>query len=171
MTIAESALGLLLVGAVAAVLWARGKGPGADLSRVSLSDAPRPSWTPPTKAQPYMAAFREAERRYGLPPNILVRMAQQESNFDPNAVSPAGAVGLMQIVPKWHPTVDPRDPFASIDYAGRYLRQLYDRFGNWPEALAAYNWGPTVLERKGLDQAPRETRRYVAAIAGDLGLA
>ncbi|HHJ14276.1 MAG TPA: lytic transglycosylase domain-containing protein [Gammaproteobacteria bacterium] len=118
-----------------------------------------------------MAAFREAERRYGLPPNILVRMAQQESNFDPNAVSPAGAVGLMQIVPKWHPTVDPRDPFASIDYAGRYLRQLYDRFGNWPEALAAYNWGPTVLERKGLDQAPRETRRYVAAIAGDLGLA
>lgn len=127
-------------------------------------------WTLPAAGKVWKHDFASAESLYNLPVNLLARVAQQESSFRPDVVSPAGAVGLMQIVPRWHPDVDPTDPIASIYYAGKYLRQLYNRFGTWSEALAAYNWGQGNLDRLGLSEAPAETRNYVADITGDLGL-
>ncbi len=131
---------------------------------------PAHDWRPPSKAAPYLGWFIDAENQYGLPRYLLARVAQAESNYNPNAESHAGAIGLMQIIPRWHPGVDPLDPKASIYYAAQYLRKLYNRFGTWPMALAAYNWGQGNLSSKGFDRAPRETRNYVAKIAGDLRL-
>jgi len=78
-----------------------------------------------------------------------------------STVSSAGAIGIAQFIPStaassaWNPT----DPFASIDAAARYDRQLFDRFGSWDQVLAAYNWGPGNVENKGLSAAPSETSR------------
>lgn len=132
----------------------------------------------PEKYRNYITA---AELREGLPHNLLARLLWQESRYREDiitgkTVSPAGAMGIAQIVPRWHPGVDPLDPFASIDYAARYLRDLRQQMGSWPHALAAYNWGIGNLNRainnyggaNALLYAPKETRNYVADITGDL---
>ncbi|MET4701990.1 hypothetical protein ABIE65_005039 [Constrictibacter sp. MBR-5] len=130
-------------------------------------------WNPPVAAAPYMAAITLAERVHGIPHMLLARLLYQESKFRPEVISgakssAAGAKGIAQIVPRWHPGVDPLDPAAAIDYAAQYLRALYDRFGTWSLALAAYNWGPTALASNGFAAAPKETRNYVAQITADV---
>ena len=131
------------------------------------------------RAAPFLAAFSAAESKYGLPPDILNRVAYQESRYDPNAISPAGAIGLMQFMPATAKDfgINPADPFQSIDAAGRYLSQLYKMFGSWQQALAAYNWGPgnmrKHLARHGalnVAALPDETRKYLS-IASDIGVA
>lgn len=140
----------------------------------------RRSWSVPKQGQAYQAALTASEIKYGLPANLLARVAYQESRFRNDIItgetaSSAGAQGIMQIVPKWHPNVNPLDPYDAIDYAGLYLKDLYTRFGSWPKALAAYNWGPTALRRaindKGNDWisiAPTETQNYVSQITKDV---
>jgi soluble lytic murein transglycosylase-like protein len=121
-----------------------------------------------------VAAMREAEARYGIPPDLVVRLAWQESRFNVAALnSGSGATGIMQIVPRWHPGVDPANPFASIDYGARYLAQLARQFGTWELALKAYNWGPGNVAAwlRGGDDAPTEpleTQNYSAQILADL---
>jgi soluble lytic murein transglycosylase-like protein len=127
-------------------------------------------WIMPKAGEPWAQQFKAAEAKYNLPRNLLARIALQESSYNPYAESPAGAQGLMQIIPRWHPGIDPFNPEVSIDYAGQYIRRLYDRFGTWSEALAAYNWGQGSLSRQGLAAAPAETRNYVMKITGDLGI-
>lgn len=129
-----------------------------------------PKWRTPPAGQRFETFFEQATQQYNLPPGLLSRVAYQESRYRPDARSPAGAVGLMQIVPRWHPEARPEDPIHSIFYAAGYLRDLYNRFGTWPLALAAYNWGPTNITRKGLQRAPRETRNYVVEIMRDTGI-
>ena len=141
------------------------------------------SWKPPAKAAPYLNAFSRAERKYALPKNLLARVAWQESRFRDDIISgktksSAGAVGIMQIIPRWHPTVNPWDPIASIDYAGSYLRSLFNQFGTWDKALAGYNWGPGNVRKaigdlgtQWLTLAPRETRNYVKEISQDVKVA
>lgn len=138
----------------------------------------RKTWAIPAKGMAYFPLFSQAEYQHGLPPRLLARVAQQESNYNPQAVNPSGAQGIMQIIPRWHPGIDPFNPNEAIPYAAKYLRENYDRFGSWAKALAAYNWGPTALAKaidangvRWLSVAPRETQHYVANIAGDLGLA
>lgn len=139
------------------------------------------SWIVPAKAILFMPFFRDAEYQYALPPRLLARVADQESDFNPAAYNPdSGARGMMQIIPKWHPDVtatdlDPRD---DIFYAARYLRENFNRFGSWGKSLAAYNWGPGNLEKaisqhgeQWLSSAPRETQNYVTGITADLGIA
>lgn len=106
----------------------------------------------------------DAARRHGLPDKLVSIVADVESAYDPAAKSPAGALGIMQIVPRWHPGIDPFDPLAAIDYAAGYLKSLYARYRNWPMTLAAYNWGPGNLDKKGWINAPAETRAYVQKI-------
>lgn len=135
--------------------------------------SPLPQYPWETRAAlPYLSAFRAAESAHGLPAGLLSRVAAQESAFNATARSRAGAIGLMQFLPATAADlgVDPLDPFSSIAGAARYLRQLFDRHGSWQSALAAYNWGTGNLARKGFAAAPPETRRYVAAIAGDVGV-
>lgn len=140
------------------------------------------AWVPPSSAAPYLSAIATAERVNGIPENLLARLLYQESAFRPDVISgqvtsSAGALGIAQIIPRWHPGVDPLEPYGAIAYAGRYLAQLKQRFGTWDKALAAYNWGQgnlaTVITQSGaawLDDAalPNETRNYVAAITRDV---
>ena len=132
-------------------------------------------WRVPDSAAPYLPLLRAAEDRYGIPRDLLTRVAYQESRFRPDiitgqVVSSAGAVGIMQIVPRWHPGVDPLNVPQAIDYGARFLRENYDRFGSWPLALAAYNWGPGNVQawQQGQAVPPLETANYVAQITADV---
>lgn len=125
----------------------------------------------------YLSAIREAEEANGLPRNMLARLLWQESRYRPEIIdgrvkSPAGALGIAQFMPATAAQygIDPLDPYQAIPAAGRMLRELYNRFGSWDKALAAYNWGQGNVARKGLSAAPAETRNYYASILSDLGL-
>lgn len=131
------------------------------------------SWFPPKKAAPFMPLFDAAEKKYGLPPYLLARVAQQESGFDPKArnVNTGGSVdsGIMQINNVAHPGVNASDPATAIDYAGKYLRSLYLQTGTWPLALAAYNWGIGNVKSRPA-QMPESVKKYANSIAKDVGL-
>lgn len=132
-------------------------------------------WTIPTEGKPYAQHFADAESQHGLPFNLLARVAYQESRFRQDIItgekiSGAGAVGIMQIVPRWHPNVDPLNTVEAIFYAASYLSKLHTQFGSWDLALAAYNWGPGNLRKHGIDDAPLETRNYIAQIGRDVTL-
>ncbi|MEZ5380023.1 MAG: transglycosylase SLT domain-containing protein [Acidimicrobiales bacterium] len=112
------------------------------------------------------ALFVEAGNRWDIDPALLAAVAQVESNFDPDAVSPAGAVGLMQFMPATAAGlgVDPTDPASSIDGAAQYLRQNLDQFGSISLALAAYNAGPGNVAKYGGIPPFDETQRYVRQV-------
>lgn len=141
-------------------------------------------WLLPDRCKQYAETFKNVEKKYNLPDNLLARMAEKESACNPRAVSGAGAEGIMQIVPRWHPGVDTFNAEQSIEYAGKYMRENFDRYGSWRAALAAYNWGPgnvsRVLKFHGNDvnvmladagRVPLETRDYVKKISTDVGVA
>jgi soluble lytic murein transglycosylase-like protein len=113
----------------------------------------------------YQSLIDAAAARNGLDPALLSGLVQQESGFDPNAVSPAGAVGLTQLMPATAQALgvaDPRDPAQSIEGGARYLREQLDRFGgDAAKALAAYNAGPDAVERFGGVPPYPETQQYV----------
>ena len=107
-------------------------------------------------------------RRHRLHPALLRAVIKAESDFDPMAVSRAGAVGLMQLMPQTAVRLDVRDiydPDENIGGGARHLRYLLDRFhGNLPLALAAYNAGETLVERYRTLPPIDETRRYVSKV-------
>lgn len=102
-------------------------------------------WLPPdpfrTTAAPYIAEAQRVEFERDIPAGLLVRLLWEESKFNPNASNPSGAVGIAQIVPSQHPSVNAFDPVASIRYAGGFLAQLFRQFGDWSLALMAYHAG------------------------------
>jgi soluble lytic murein transglycosylase-like protein len=131
------------------------------------------AWKDSPKAQPFLARLASAERKYGLPTDLLARIAYQESRWRDDIVtgalkSSAGAVGLMQIVPAYHPGVNPLDVSAAIDYAGKYIQQLYRQFGRWDLAVAAYNAGPGNVKKYAGIPPFRETQNYVREVFADL---
>lgn len=119
-------------------------------------------------AKPFVALFREAEARFGLPAGLAEAVARAESGLDPRAVSPAGALGLMQLMPataRAFGAQDPFDPAQNVLAGARYLRHLLDRVGgDLKLALAAYNAGPGAVRRRGGVPPCRETRRYVEKV-------
>jgi len=115
----------------------------------------------------FRPAFRAAASATGLPVELLEAVAEAESGFDPRAVSRAGAVGLMQLMPATARALgvsDPFDPWQNVLAGARYLRSLLDRFGSLELALAAYNAGPGAVERYGGIPPYPETRAYVAKV-------
>jgi soluble lytic murein transglycosylase-like protein len=119
----------------------------------------------------YAAKVQELSTRFDLSPALLEALVWQESRWRHDAVSPAGARGLAQLMPETarYLGVDPDDPFANLEGGARYLREQLDRFdGDLEKALAAYNAGPGRVERAGGVPAIRETKIYVAAIMGRL---
>ncbi len=126
----------------------------------------------------YADAISQSEINYGLPENLLARLLWQESRYRPDiingaTVSPAGALGIAQFMPATAEQfgINPLDPFQSIAAAAKYLHQLFRMFGDWPRAVAAYNWGQGNVARKGLKNAPTETKNYYTQILSDIGLA
>jgi len=133
------------------------------------------TWRPPEQ---YAGIIAQAEARYSIPPDMLARLLYQESRYRADIItgkvrSPVGALGIAQFMPATAAElgIDPLDPAQAIPAAARYLSSLYNRFGNWSEALAAYNWGQGNVARKGLEKAPAETRTYYTSILSDVNSA
>ena len=113
---------------------------------------------------------RAAAGRHGAHPDLFIKQIQQESGFNPDAFNAgSGATGIAQIVERWHPGVDASDPYASLDYAAKWMADLRRIYGSWARALAAYNWGPAnVAKWDGKRETlPAETRHYLDVILGD----
>jgi hypothetical protein len=111
--------------------------------------------------------FNEIARTYNLDPKLLHAIAKVESNYNPRAVSPKGALGVMQLIPSTARLVgvsDPFDPRENIHGGARYLRYLLDKFGDLTLALAAYNAGPKAVEAYGGIPPYAETQRYVRSV-------
>jgi soluble lytic murein transglycosylase-like protein len=121
-------------------------------------------------ATPFAAEIAAAATRNGIDPKLLTGLIRAESNFDPNAGSPAGAQGLAQLMPGTAAglgVTNPLDPVQSIEGGARYLRQQLDRFGGDPaKALAAYNAGPGAVEKFGGVPPYEETQNYVRRVLG-----
>jgi soluble lytic murein transglycosylase-like protein len=107
-----------------------------------------------------------------LDSELIHAVVNAESAYQPEAVSHAGAQGLMQLMPATAAELGVRDSFdAEQNLLGgsRYLRQLLDKYeGDLDHALAAYNWGQGNVDRQGLDKMPQETRQYIARIRQSL---
>jgi len=116
----------------------------------------------------YRQAARDAARRYGVPEDLFMRVIQQESGFQPDVTSPAGAYGLAQLMPGTAADlgVDPRDPLQNLAGGARYLRQQLDAFGDPALALAAYNAGPGRVRQYNGIPPFEETQNYVRTILG-----
>jgi soluble lytic murein transglycosylase-like protein len=114
-------------------------------------------------------AFVAASRATGVQLPLLAAVAHTESRFDPSARSAAGAVGVLQLMPTTAAALhyDPEEMSANVMAGAVYLRQLLSRFGSLELALAAYNAGPTAVDREG--PAPtRETAAYVDRVTSTL---
>lgn len=116
----------------------------------------------------YLAVAKAAAAKYAVPEDLFLRLVQQESGWNPNARSHKGATGLAQLMPGTAKRlgVDIDDPVQNLNGGAKYLRQMYDKFGTWRLALAAYNAGPGAVEKHGGIPPYAETKNYVAVILG-----
>src|ERR1700716_1286057 len=117
--------------------------------------------------------LNSAASSHGIPPEFFARLIRQESNFDPNSVSRAGAQGIAQFMPwtaRWLGLSDPFEPTEALYESARWLGELRDQFGNLGLAAAAYNAGPRRVRDwiAGRGQLPNETRAYVRIVTGRL---
>lgn len=121
--------------------------------------------------QSYIGYIDAAADRFGIPRDRLRAMAHVESRLKPGAVSPAGARGILQVMPETARSLgfkpeDMHDPQKSIEAGAAYYRKLRDQFGDWDTALEAYNAGPARVKyrkREGIP-LPGETQRHVARV-------
>jgi soluble lytic murein transglycosylase-like protein len=116
---------------------------------------------------PYAAEIDAAAAKYNVDPALLRGLIRQESNFNANATSPAGARGLTQLMPGTAAAlgVDASVPAQAIEGGAKYLRQQLDTFGGDPaKALAAYNAGPGAVQRYGGVPPFAETQNYVRKV-------
>lgn len=128
---------------------------------------------------PYAAHIAEASQRFGIPERWIRAVLRAESAGDVRAISSAGAIGLMQVMPdtwaglrvRYRLGRDPYDPRDNIMAGAAYLREMWDRYGSAVAMLAAYNAGPVRYDehRATGRPLPAETRAYVAALAPILG--
>jgi soluble lytic murein transglycosylase-like protein len=152
--------------------------PPAGLPTTDSAESPRPfqfylqktkaATSLEQKAKAFQPAVESLSERYGVDKALINAVIRQESGFNPNAVSRAGAVGLMQLMPATAQSLgvtNPKDPSQNLEGGVRYLKSMLDRFnGNIPLALAAYNAGAGAVQKyKGIPPY-EETRNYVRNI-------
>jgi soluble lytic murein transglycosylase-like protein len=133
----------------------------------ATSATPASGASTPGAKTPYAAEIDAAAAKYNVDPALLRGLIRQESNFNPNAGSPAGARGLTQLMPGTAAAlgVNPSVPAQAIEGGAKYLRQQLDKFGNDPaKALAAYNAGPGAVQRYGGVPPFAETQNYVRKV-------
>lgn len=139
----------------------------------STVGAARTAGSAPVGGVPYADLFNAAGARYGVSPTLLSAVAKQESGYRPDAVSHAGAQGLMQLMPataKGLGVSNSMDPAQAVDGAARLLKDLLGRFGSTDLALAAYNAGPgAVMKYDGIPPYA-ETQNYVKKVMASAGL-
>lgn len=140
-------------------------------SYTSHSSSPRknkPFGVDAGQRQRFISDIAQIAARYRLEPALIQAVISAESAFNPTAVSPAGAMGLMQLMPATAERFgvhDPYDPIANIQGGARYLRLLLDQFQNINLALAAYNAGEGAVMRYGNTIPPyKETQTYVSRV-------
>jgi Transglycosylase SLT domain len=148
--------------------------PGARLhsarhSQTLATPHPQPVSATPPAALKKMA--EDAAAAHTLPANYFLRLIRQESGFDPNSVSPAGAQGIAQFMPATASNrglKDPFDPAEALPKSAELLSELKDHFGNLGLAAAAYNAGPERIRKwlAGQSPLPEETVNYVRVITG-----
>jgi soluble lytic murein transglycosylase-like protein len=150
--------------------------PGGGIIGLSPARIARVHLTPPVPAEPeaepnegmLQTLARDVARRYQMDEELVAAVVRAESGFDPQAVSRVGAMGLMQLMPGTAADLqvdDPFDPEQNLDGGVRYLKGMMNRFdGRVDLALAAYNAGPTAVERYGGIPPYSETRAYVSRI-------
>lgn len=142
--------------------------PEAFLPSVS---SPKPAKIDHNTRQKIEDSILRASERYQIPPSFLRAVMKAESNFDPHAVSRAGAKGLMQLMPATAEELGVSDPFdidQNIEGGARYLKSMLNRFKSIPLALAAYNAGPGNVEKYGEIPPFKETKEYVNKIMQDI---
>lgn len=147
--------------------------PPAPASPAPIAPAsPAPQATtpdPPRVPTPQELADAAADK-YGLPRKLVQSVVRAESGYQTNAISPKGAIGLMQLMPGTAATlgVDPNDPVQNVDAGARYLRDLLLKYdGQLWHALAAYNAGPGAVDRYNGVPPYAETINYVKRIDAD----
>jgi soluble lytic murein transglycosylase-like protein len=123
-----------------------------------------PAATPVAKPAGMAEMIDNAARKYGLPPAFVRAVIAAESGYQPNAVSPKGAIGLMQLMPATARELgaDPKIPEQNVDAGTRYLRDLLLKYDNHAyHALAAYNAGPGAVDKYHGVPPYRETQAYI----------
>jgi len=110
----------------------------------------------------------KASLKFGVDSSLIKAVIKAESNFNPSAVSHAGAQGLMQLMPSTARGLGVKDSFnpeQNVMAGTRFLKDMLNRYnGNIDSALAAYNWGPGNVDRKGTSSLPHETREYLVKV-------
>lgn len=124
--------------------------------------------SPEVKQKKINQAISDASKKYNLDPNLIRAVIKQESGFDPCAQSHCGAQGLMQLMPRTARDMGVKESFdieQNIDGGSKYLRQMLDQFdGKLDHAIAAYNAGPTAVEKYNGVPPFAETKNYVPSV-------
>jgi soluble lytic murein transglycosylase-like protein len=139
--------------------------PGAPAYRTTTEGLPR-------KAEMFEELVQEHSQKHSLRPELVRAVIQVESGFDPQATSPKGAMGLMQLMPDTARSlgvVNAYDPEDNIRGGTAYLRQLLNKYGSEQLALAAYNAGPGAVDRYDGVPPYRETKDYVRKVGSKAG--
>ena len=146
--------------------------PGSDPASQSAARTPDSALTASTKGAAAPTDIRQlidrVAQQMDLPSRLVHSVVFAESSYRPDAISPAGAQGLMQLMPATAQEVGVKnafDPQDNLIGGCQYLKGLLEKYnGDLDHTLAAYNWGQGNVDRKGLEQMPLETRNYITKV-------